>query len=163
MSVSVNTEEVWLTREAYDRLKEELAALLDGRGNVSTDVDEQEQRELRIRQLQELIHTAAVHEPPDDGIAEPGMVLTVRYEGEGVTETFLMADRAGAAVAGDLEICSPQSPLGRALVGAVPGEQREYRTPDGALLRVSLVQAVPHRRATDRRSPDAAITGTPER
>jgi len=79
------------------------------------------------------------------------MVLTVRYEGEGVTETFLMADRAGAAVAGDLEICSPQSPLGRALVGAAPGEQREYRTPDGALLRVSLVQAVPHRRATDRR------------
>jgi transcription elongation factor GreA len=144
MSVSVNTAEVWLTSDAHDRLKEELAALLDRRGNASADVDEQEQRELRIRQLHELIRTAAVHEPPDDGVAEPGMVLTVRYEGEDVTETFLMADRAGAAVVDDLEICSPRSPLGRALIGAVPGEQREYRTPDGTLLRVTLVAAVPH-------------------
>jgi transcription elongation factor GreA len=148
MSVSVNTEDVWLTRDAYDRLKEELAALLDQRGNGSADVDEQERRELRIRQLHELIRSAAVHEPPDDGVAEPGMVLTVRYAGEDATETFLMADREGAAVDGDLEICSPQSPLGRALLGAVPGEQREYRTPDGTLLRVSLLEAVPHRSST---------------
>jgi transcription elongation factor GreA len=148
MSVSVNTEDVWLTRDAYDRLKEELAALLNQRGNGSADVDEQERRELRIRQLHELIRSAAVHEPPDDGVAEPGMVLTVRYAGEDATETFLMADREGAAVDGDLEICSPQSPLGRALLGAVPGEQREYRTPDGTLLRVSLLEAVPHRSST---------------
>ena len=148
MSVSVNTEDVWLTRDAYDRLKEELAALLDQRGNGSADVDEQERRELRIRQLHELIRSAAVHEPPDDGVAEPGMVLTVSYAGEDATETFLMADREGAAVDGDLEICSPQSPLGRALLGTVPGEQREYRTPDGTLLRVSLLEAVPHRSST---------------
>jgi transcription elongation factor GreA len=36
-----------------------------------------------------------VHEPPDDGVVEPGMVLTVRYEGEDDTETFLIASRAG--------------------------------------------------------------------
>jgi transcription elongation factor GreA len=143
--MSVNTEHVWLTSDAYDRLKGELAALLEQRGGGSVDVTEQEQRELRIRQLHELIRTAAVHEPPDDGVAEPGMVLTVRYEGEDDTETFLMADREGTAVDGDLEICSPRSPLGQALIGSVPGELREYRTPDGTVLRVSLVEAVPHR------------------
>ena len=73
------------------------------------------------------------------------MVLTVSWEGEGDTETFLIADREGAAVDGDLEVCSPRSPLGRALIGAVPGEQREYRTPDGVRMTVTLVQAVPHR------------------
>jgi transcription elongation factor GreA len=148
MSMSVNTEHVWLTRDAYDRLKGELAALLDQRGSGAADVTEQEQRDLRIRQLHELIRRAAVHEPPDDGVAEPGMVLTVRYEGENDAETFLMADREGAVVDRDLEICSPRSPLGQALIGAVPGERREYRAPDGALIRVSLVGAVPHRSST---------------
>jgi transcription elongation factor GreA len=148
MSMSVNTEHVWLTRDAYGRLKRELAALLIQRESVAADVTEQEQRELRIRQLQELVRRAAVHEPPDDGVAEPGMVLTVRYDGENDTETFLMADREGAAVDRDLEICSPRSPLGQALIGAVQGERREYRAPDGALIRVSLVGAFPHRSST---------------
>jgi len=143
--MSVNTELVWVTSDAYDRLKGELAALLEQRGNGSADLTDQEPRERRIRRLHELIRTAAVHEPPDDGVAEPGMVLTLRYDGEDDTETVLIADRQGAAVDGDLEICSPRSPLGQALIGAVPGEQREYRTPDGTLLRVSLAAAVPHR------------------
>ena len=95
-----------------------------------------------------MIRNAVVHEPPDDGVVEPGMVLTVRFESEDANETFLMADREGAAVDGDLDICSPQSPLGRALLGTVPGEQREYRTPDGTLLRVYLLEAVPHRSST---------------
>ena len=73
------------------------------------------------------------------------MVLTVRFEGEDANETFLMADREGATIEGDLEICSPQAPLGQALIGAVPGEQREYRTPDGIRMRVSVLKAVPHR------------------
>lgn len=143
--MSVNTEQVWVTSDAYGRLKGELAALLEQRGTGSADIADHEQWERRIRQLRELIRTATVHEPPDDGVAEPGMVLTIRFVGEDDTETVLMADTQGAAADGDLEICSPRSPLGQALIGAVPGEQREYRTPDGTLIRVALVRAVPHR------------------
>lgn len=145
--MSTTTGHVWLTEDAHDRLKRELADLLAERenGTAGIDLTEQEQRQLRTRQLQELLRNAAVHEPPDDGVVEPGMVLTVRYEGEDGTETFLMADRAGVAGDVDLEICSPQSPLGRALLGAVPGEEREYRTPGGIRMRVSLLAAVPHR------------------
>jgi transcription elongation factor GreA len=73
------------------------------------------------------------------------MVLTVRFEGEDETETFLMADREGAGMYGSVEVCSPWSPLGRALAGAVPGEQREYVTPGGAPMKVMLVRALPHR------------------
>jgi transcription elongation factor GreA len=143
-----HTEQVWLTKDAHNRLTRELAALLalreDGDAG-ETDVTTQEQREIRIRQLQEVIRNAVVHEPPDDGVVEPGMVLTVRYEGEDDTETFLMAGRAGVVTDTELEVCSPQSPLGRALIGAVPSEQREYRTPDGIRMRVSVLKAVPHR------------------
>jgi transcription elongation factor GreA len=146
--MSTRSEQVWLTTDAHNRLTRELAALLAQRENGDTgetDVTTQEQREIRIRQLQDVIRNAIVHEPPDDGIVEPGMVLTVRYEGEDDTETFLMVGRAGVVTDTDLEVCSPQSPLGRALIGAAPGEQREYCTPDGIRIKVSVLKAVPHR------------------
>jgi transcription elongation factor GreA len=126
--MSTRSEQVWLTTDAHDRLTRELAALLAQRENGDAgeiDVTTQEQREIRIRQLQEVSPNAVVHEPPDDGVVEPGMVLTVRYEGEDDTETFLMASTAGVVTDTDLEVCSPRSPLGRALIGAAPGAQRE--------------------------------------
>jgi transcription elongation GreA/GreB family factor len=143
MSVTIN--QVWLTQDAHDLLKSELAALMALRGDDAAeeaDVTELEQREIRIRPLLELIRSAVVHQPPDDGVAEPGMVLTVRYESEGETETFLMADRE-EATNGALEVCSPRSPLAEALIGAVPGDKREYRAPDGTLVTVALIRAVP--------------------
>lgn len=146
----VNTEQVWLTKETRDRLRRELASLLTQREDGAaheTDVADQERRELRIRHLQEVLRNAVLQEPPDDGVAEPGMVLTVRYEGEDDTETFLMADREEAAAYEDLEVCSPQSPLGRTLAGAVQGEQREYLTPSGDRMTVTLLKAVPRRGA----------------
>jgi transcription elongation factor GreA len=154
--MSAKTKQVWLTKEAHDRLLAELSSLLAQRENGATaqaDVTDQERRELRIRQLQEVLGTADVQEPPDDGVAEPGMVLTVRYEDEHDVETFLMADREEAAAyrdlrdLRDLEVCSPQSPMGRALAGAVQGEQREYVAPGGVRMKVTLLKAVPHRGA----------------
>ena len=159
----VDTQRVWLTEDAYNRMKVELANLLVERFGYgiengdpeageppSGDVDDGaamanwQHRELKIRQLKELIRSAVVLEPPDDGVAEPGMVLTVRYDGDDSTETFLMVDRQEAAQAG-LEVCSLRSPLGRALAGAAQGEERQYRVPDGSTVKVTLVRAVPFR------------------
>ena len=148
--MAANLEQVWLTKKAHDQLKCELASLLAEREDGAADnldLAHRERRALRIRHLQEVLRSAVVHEPPDDGVAEPGMVLTVRYEGDDDIETFLMADREEAAAYQDLEVCSPQSPLGRALAGAVQGEQREYVTPGGSRMRVTLLKAVPHRGA----------------
>ena len=80
--------------------------------------------------------------PPDDGIAEPGMVLTIRYDETGETETFLLGVR-GAEDA-DIEVYSPQSPLGSAIVGARAGEQRTYATASGANAPVTVLKAVPY-------------------
>jgi transcription elongation factor GreA len=155
----IDARRAWLTEETYDRALVELALLRMERATGShRESTDPERRALRIRQLQELIATAAVgHEPPDDGVAEPGMVLTVHYEADGLTETFLMADRAESA-SHDLPICSPHSPLGKALCGAKTGERRQYLLPGGDTMTVTLVDAVPYQRgAEQRRRPRAPV------
>lgn len=132
---------VWLTRDAHDRLRAELTELL---ATSSADADGQ-RRAARVRDLQELLASAVVgQDPADDGVAEPGMVLTVRYDDTGDEETFLLGLRD--VEQGELEVFSPASPLGGALSGARPGEQRAYQVPGGGTVRVTLVAAVPYGR-----------------
>ncbi|WP_435122498.1 GreA/GreB family elongation factor [Amycolatopsis thermoflava] len=137
---------VWLTEEAYARLSAELSAL---RGPEDDDPEDREmalrQRKARTRELEDLLRRAVVGQtPPDDGVAEPGMVLTVRFEDDPEPETFLLGVRDGAG--DDLEVYSPGSPLGRALTGARQGETRTYTVPSGATVRVTLLRAVPYGR-----------------
>ena len=149
MTVS-ETMVTWLTQEAHDRLKHELDDLIANRpviaaenGGYQAAREEQGRQEARIRQLQELLHTAKVGEAPEeDGIAAPGMVLTVRYDSDDETETFLLATREEGSH-GDLEVYSPGSPLGEALLGAKEGETREYNLPNGGTMKVTLVRAEP--------------------
>jgi transcription elongation factor GreA len=153
----------WLTQDAYDRLKHELDELIENRPAMAAKInasreegdlkenggyhaarEEQGQQEARIRQLQELLRNAHVGEAPqNDGVAEPGMVLTVRYDGDDETEEFLLATREEGAH-GTMEVYSPSSPLGAALVGAKEGETREYELPNGNTMKVTLVKAVPY-------------------
>ena len=136
----------WLTADAHARLTAELADLQrepDDGASEQDRLDRRQHRQARIRQLQNLLRNAVIGEdPPDDGVAEPGMVLTVRYD-DGDTETFLLGSRDET---GELEVCSPDSPLGQALAGAKPGEKREYEVPSGAVVRVTLVEAHPYGR-----------------
>jgi transcription elongation factor GreA len=152
----------WLTQEAYDRLKHELDELVANRTVIAAEInarreegdlrenggyhaarEEQGRQEARIRQLQELLHVAKVGEAPEEnGIAAPGMVLTVRYEDDSDTETFLLATREEGSH-GNLEVYSPGSPLGEALLGAKEGETREYNLPNGGTMKVTLVRAEP--------------------
>lgn len=155
----------WLTQESYDRLKAEYEHLIGpGRTEIAERIEaareegdlkenggyhaareEQGQQEARIRHLQELLRAAKVGEAPkDDGVAEPGMVLTVRYDGDDDEETFLLATREEGGN-GPVEVYSPDSPLGRALLGAREGESREYPLPNGKTQKVTLVKAVPYR------------------
>ena len=134
-------QRVWMTRKAYIGLQLKLAALLADRGAAAGSPS----RQARIDRIDTLIATAEVGaDPPDDGIAEPGMVISLRYDDTGETETFLLGVR-GAEDA-DIEVYSPQSALGGAIAGAAPGEQRTYCAPGGAELSVTLIHAVPYGR-----------------
>jgi transcription elongation factor GreA len=146
------TPRVWLTPQAHHRLRDELTTLLaPARGSGESgdsDLLSQRSREARIRQINDLLANAiAGEDPPDDGVAEPGMVLTVRFDDTGETETFLLGARG--AEHGTFEVYSPDSPLGAAVNGARQGERRTYRTPGGATVQVSLLNAVPYGRARE--------------
>ena len=158
------TTETWLTQEAFDRLKEELAERsgprreqivkrieaareegdLKENGGYHAARDEQGKQEARIRQIQELLRTAQVGVPPaDDGVVEPGMVVTIAYDGDDEDqETFLLGSRE-EGVHGSLQVYSPQSPLGQAILGASRGESREYTLPNGRTQKVSVLDAKP--------------------
>ncbi|ODU04381.1 MAG: hypothetical protein ABS81_10805 [Pseudonocardia sp. SCN 72-86] len=157
--------QVWLAQTAYERLQAELQELLRQRadqtgGNAAEqfngdsadqNTDQQlltarRERESRIRKLQELLQNPLVgQDPPDDGVAEPGMVLTIRYEDDHETETFLLAHTEEGAYPADLMTCSPNSPLGMALPGRRQGEKVQYTLPDGRTTEVTLLEAVPYR------------------
>ena len=151
----------WLTREAHDRLKHELDYLVENRATMAAEInarreegdlrenggyhaakEEQGKQEGRIRQLQELLRTAQVGIAPNDsGVAGPGMVVTVRFDDDDETETFLIGSREESA--SDLEVYSAASPLGKALDGTKEGETRSYETPNGKTVRVTLLKADP--------------------
>jgi transcription elongation factor GreA len=162
VSMTDNTTPVtWLTHEAYDRLKAELDARVAGRAAMAAEInarreegdlkenggyhaakEEQGKQEARIRQLQELLRTAKVGDAPtESGVAGPGMVVTVRFDDEDDTETFLIGSREETA--SDLEVYSAASPLGKALDGAKEGETRTYETPTGKTMSVTLLKAEP--------------------
>jgi transcription elongation factor GreA len=155
----------WLTQEAYNQLKAELEYLsgparteiakkieaareegdLRENGGYHAAKEEQGKQELRVRQLTQLLDTAKVGEaPPDDGVVEPGMVVTIAFDGDlDDTLTFLMASREYAS-ASSIETYSPQSPLGTGVNGKKVGETAEYELPNGKTASVKILAAKPY-------------------
>ena len=144
------TPRVWISPQAHERLHRELDTLrfLFSAGIADEDTDENAAAvrrawEVRIQQIHDLLINAVVGEdPPNDGIAEPGMVVTIRYDTTGDTNTFLLGVH-GAEYA-DMAVYSIESPLGAAIAGARAGERRTYLLPTGAALAVTLLKAVPY-------------------
>jgi transcription elongation factor GreA len=89
-----------------------------------------------------MLRRVQVGEVADDGIVEPGMVVKYRFVGEEDEETFLLGAREMAD--GDIEVFSPQSPLGSAIIGSSIGDTVEYEAPNGKMLKVEITGAVPY-------------------
>ncbi|MFA5710463.1 GreA/GreB family elongation factor [Mycolicibacterium sp.] len=141
-------QRIWLTPAAHEKLQEELETLQQW---TDDNVDSSDQnaeavrraQQTRIQEIHEILGNAIVgEEPPNDGVAEPGMVLTIRYEGSDDTEEFLLGTRG--ADYGGIEVYSPSSPLGAAINGARVGDTRSYELPNGSSQDVTLLSAVPY-------------------
>lgn len=159
MSTTDENPVTFLTQEAYERLSGELEELIANRPAMAREInarreegdlrenggyhaarEEQGKQEARIAQLQELLRTAKVGEAPvSNGVAGPGMLVTVRYDDD-EQERFLIGSREEAETAG-VEVYSAASPLGKALTGAREGETVEYATPTGRTVKVQLLTA----------------------
>jgi transcription elongation factor GreA len=156
------TGAIWLTQEAYDRLKAEFEHLSgEGRTEIAKKIEaarqegdlkenggyhaakeEQGKQEARIRQLRHLLENAQVGDAPvsSDGSILSGMVVTVELAGDEMT--FLLGSRE---VAGDtdLDVYSDASPLGSAIVGRKIGDTTGYTAPNGREISVKILAAVP--------------------
>jgi transcription elongation factor GreA len=134
-------ETIWLTRAAHDRLRDELDRLTRSTSAPSPEV------EGRIRDLKRTLRRAEVGDKPDDGLVEPGMTVTVLFDGDADATTFLLAQRAIADTDPQIgiDVYPPASPLGAAITGKHPGDAFRYEAPSGATIGGRIVSTEPFR------------------
>lgn len=154
----------WLTQEGYDRLAEELAERsgprrteitkrielareegdLKENGGYHAAKEEQGKNEARIRVLKHLLEHAQVGAPDaeHDEVAH-GKVVTVRFTAFDEEESFLLGSREEAAHA-SIEVYSPTSPLGAAVLGKRVGETATYALANGKEMAVEIIKVEPY-------------------
>jgi len=156
----VSEDSTHLTRATHDRLQAELEDLttrgrvevaraieaaralgdLSENGDYHAAKDAQGKMESRIRRLQHTLGKAVVVDDAAAASSETvaaGSVVSIRYEGDDEVERFLVGSIEERH--DELNVVSPGSPLGQALLGKAPGAVVEYQAPGGTL-RVEIVQ-----------------------
>ncbi|MCU1499940.1 MAG: GreA/GreB family elongation factor [Acidimicrobiales bacterium] len=147
-----------LSQAAYDRIKAEHDDLVTrGKidiarkietarelGDLSENGDYHAAKEEQGKMAGRILHLANLLENgvivADGGPShevQPGLIVGIRYDGDDDVERYLLGS-IEERVEG-VEVMSPGSALGRALVGHKVGETVEYETPSGAELRVEIV------------------------
>lgn len=160
---SSEQSKTWLSQEAYDRLQAELDQLIADRPVIAAEInarreegdlrenggyhaarEEQGKAEGRILYLKELLRTAEVGEAPSADKVAPGTVVTIYFDDDqNDTETFLLGSREIASTT-DLTVYSPESALGKAILGATEGQTVTYTAPSGADIKVTVVKFAPY-------------------
>ncbi|WP_340540969.1 transcription elongation factor GreA [Nocardioides sp. GXZ039] len=160
MTQSTEQDIIWLTPAAHESLKAELENLkgpvreeivtriseardegdLKENGGYHAAREEQGKNEGAILQLEDLLRRAISDLPPSDGIVEPGMVVTYKFEGDDddEAEQFLLGARENEGYV-DIAVYSPQAPLGEALLGARKGDTVAFDAPTGKTLQVMVL------------------------
>lgn len=151
------SKKVPLTQAAFERLTEELAlkegeerqrivnniATARSHGDLSENADyhaareEQAFNEGRIRQVRSMIENAEIIQTSDDDVIEPGKLVSLRYQGDDEVETYFLGLREERG--GEHDVLTPDSPLGRALVGRSAGDKVVAKVPAGDL-KVEVVE-----------------------
>lgn len=159
------SQEIWLTRDAFGKLQDELLDLkvrvrselsrrigeardegdLKENGGYHAAREEQGKLEGTIRQLDEVLLRADTTPAADDGIVKPGMTVTYKFAGDSddEVETFVLGAREMEEFTDGVQVYSPQSPLGAAILGHSTGATVSYEAPTGKMLEVEIVDAVP--------------------
>jgi transcription elongation factor GreA len=146
-----------LSRAAYERLKSEHEDLttrgridiarkietarelgdLSENGDYHAAKEEQGKMEGRIAQLAKLLKDAEIVEDVAGDEVEPGCVVGISFDGDDEVERYLVGSieerRDG------LDVVSPGSPLGEALIGAAVGDVLTYEPQPGRPLKVKVV------------------------
>jgi len=146
-----------LTQETYDRLNAEHQDLttrgridiarkietarelgdLSENGDYHAAKEEQGKMEGRIMFLAKTLEEAEIVEVVNDGTVSLGLIVELRYEGDDDTEKYLVGSIEERQEG--VEILSPDSPLGKSLIGSSAGDTVSFESPSGATLAVEVV------------------------
>ena len=150
-------EGTWLTQEAYDRLAAELSQLINfGRKEIAKKIseardegdlkenggyhaarEEQGKIEMRINRLEQILATAIVDdERVSNGTVEAGTIVTLTLNGN--EQRFLLGSPE-ISEGIEIDVFSPESPLGLAIHGLAVGDETSYAAPNGKLFAVKIV------------------------
>jgi transcription elongation factor GreA len=145
-----------LSRAAFERLQQELQELtgkgrveiarkietarelgdLSENGDYHAAKEEQGKMEGRIRHLEALIKNAEIVEAGTSDVVVAGSIVEIRYEGDDDSERYLIGSIEERH--DDLEVISPGSPLGKALLGHAVGDVVDFEAP-ARVLKVEIV------------------------
>ena len=141
-----------LSQAAYDRLKEEHTNLttagridiarkietarelvdLSENGDYHAAKEEQGKMEGRIAHLASILENAEIVDEVSGGdTVRAGSIISICYAGDEDSERYLIGSIEERLE--DVEVISPTSPLGEALIGARIGETVTYEAPGGTL------------------------------
>ena len=147
-----------LSQSAYDRLKSEFEELttvgrvdiarkieaarelgdLSENGDYHAAKDEQGKMETRIAQLGALLRNSRIAEAGDGTTVAVGSVVTVAHDGDpDDVETYLVGSIEERH--DGLDVISPASPMGSAIMGARVGETLPFESPAGGTLTVQIM------------------------
>ncbi len=153
----MNADPIPLSQAAYDRIKAEHDDLvtrgkidiarkietarelgdLSENGDYHAAKEEQGKMAGRINHLANLLENGVIVGSEGTDEVQAGVIVGIRYEGDTDVERYLLGS-IEERVEG-VEVMSPGSALGKALVGAKIGDKVKYETPTGAELEVEIV------------------------
>ena len=113
---------------------------LSENGDYHAAKDQQGHMEGRIRQLEVILANCEIIEAVDDGVVGVGSIVTILFEGddEDMAERYLV-DTVEERRSG-IDVVTPGSPMGAALMGAAEGAAVAYAAPNGAEIRVKILR-----------------------
>jgi transcription elongation factor GreA len=146
-----------LSRAAYERLKSEHEDLttrgridiarkietarelgdLSENGDYHAAKEEQGKMEGRIAHLTKLLKDVEIVEDIAGDAVEPGCVVGITFDGDDEVERYLVGSIEERHE--DLDVVSPGSPLGEALIGASVGDVVTYEAQPGRQMKVKVV------------------------
>ena len=131
-------DDVWMTPAALASLHAELAGLT----SQARELTDGEQ--VRVVELKALVSRVEVGSKPDDGLVEPGMRITVQTEGTDEVFEFVLGSRSLLDLDPtlDVDVYSPESPLGAAINGLYVGDTAVVAAPKGAR-KLVILKATP--------------------
>ena len=154
----MSEEPTWLTQEAFDRLAAELEHLIKvGRPDIARRIgeareegdlkenggyhaakEEQGKIEARAARLENILANAVVGEAREsNGIVEQGTVIKLTMNG---SEMEFLLGSAEIAEGSDIEVYSPDSPIGTAILGAKVGDTVSFFAPNGKEREIKILE-----------------------